>query len=293
MKKTIYFTHSVALYALYILGSAVIQMPSAKADEFTFMGYLVTIITGFLLYLAVIPIANRIFSENKSFLPSKSLSCLIFLAISVAASFLAADTFIDFTNFAHSEILYNQSSFFTVVIFASTVLFFSLRQQEHILKFALISFCFTAVAVIVFILLTLHNYNLRNIFIFRLPTVPQLIKQSKPYLLNPVIPSLLLPIYNNLVFKKCKKKVAFIGLGLGFVTLGACILSSVLLFGPHFAGTLDFPYAASISTVTVGRLFTRMDGFSYFIYFASALIQITVCIFIVKSCIKKINKILK
>ncbi len=293
MKKTIYLSHSVALYSLFILGSAVIQIPSATADEFTFTGYLVTIVIGFLLYLAVIPIANRIFAENKSLLPSKIPSCIILLAISVAVSFLAADTFTDFTSFVHSEILPDQSPFFSVAIFAATVLFFSLRRQEDILKFALLSFSFIAIAITVFSFLTLHNYNLRNIFIFRLPTVSQLIKQSKPYLLNPVLPSLLLPVYNSLVFKKCRKKEAFIGLGFGFIILGACILSSVLLFGPHLAGTLDFPYAASVSTVTVGRLFTRMDGFSYFIYFASALIQITVCIFIVKGCIEKINKILK
>ena len=39
-----------------------------------------------------------------------------------------------------------------------------------------------------------------------------------------------------------------------------------MLFGPTFAARIEYPYTAAVSTVSVGRLFTRMDYFSYFIY---------------------------
>lgn len=293
MKKTVFFTHSVALYSLFILGSAVIQMPQSSADEFTFTGYLLSFLICFLLYIAVIPIADRIFAENIEGKIHTVFSSLVLTAVAVASAFLAAKAFSDFILFAHSIMLPNQGLIASALIFGVAIAFFSFRRQENILKFALLSFWFTVIAIIVFALLTAHNYNLRNIFVFRLPTVKQLFKQSKPYFINPVLPSLLLPVYNVLLFKKCRKKEALTGLTAGFILLGICVLSSVLLFGPHFAGTLDYPYASAVSTVTVGRLFTRMDGFSYYIYFSSALIQITVCIFIIKSCLEKINKKLK
>ena len=65
------------------------------------------------------------------------------------------------------------------------------------------------------------------------------------------------------------------------------LLNSVMLFGAELAGKFDYPYSAAISTISVGYLFSRMDGFSYFLGFACALVRIGVCITTVKSLFKK------
>ena len=60
-----------------------------------------------------------------------------------------------------------------------------------------------------------------------------------------------------------------------------------MLFGAQMSGEFDYPYAMAISTVTFGNLFSRLDGFSYFIYFVTALIKITVCVDVIKQEMKK------
>ena len=64
--------------------------------------------------------------------------------------------------------------------------------------------------------------------------------------------------------------------------LGITILNSVLLFGIEFSGVLDYPYSSAGSTVTFGNLFTRMDGFLYFVYLASCIVKCAVGIFVIK-----------
>ena len=79
-----------------------------------------------------------------------------------------------------------------------------------------------------------------------------------------------------------KKKAPLIWLIAKILIGGAAIV-----FGSDFAGKLKYPYASAISTVTLGNLFTRMDGFAYLIFFASVIVKITVCIKIIAFCIIK------
>lgn len=290
--KTVFFTHTCALFSLFILGNGVFTSPVKTADEYTFLGYLTAVVCAFLLYLGVIPLANKLFKEdivkNKGKL-ARSCLCVIYLAVALFALWNGASTFKAFTDFVGEVILPETSKPLITLIFGLVCLFFASRRQEDVLKFCLIAFWFVLALIIFFFLATLKDFNLRNIFVFRLPELKNLYLQTKPYILNPVLPCLLLPVYNTLVFKKSRKNAAFTGLSIGACLLGICVLGSVLLFGPQFAGKLSYPYASAVSTVTVGRLFTRMDGFSYFIYFACAITKITACIFIMYSCLKRIN----
>lgn len=291
----VFFTHASAVSVLFILGNAVISAPRNDADEFTFLGYLTALFFAFLLYFAVLPLAERLFGEKAvtcKRIPLQVLICLIYTAVAILSLWLVADSFLDFVNFVKDVILPRSSITLIIIVFTVVCLFFSSRRQEDILKFFLISFWLALILIVFFFLVTLPNFSLRNIFIFRLPDIKTLYNQTRPYIINPVLPSLLLPVYNVLVFKKSRKGAAFSGLAIGGGLLGLCILSGVLLFGTAFAGELPYPYAAAVSTVTVGRLFTRMDGFSYFIYFAAALCKITVCLFIMYSCLKNIAGVL-
>ena len=78
-----------------------------------------------------------------------------------------------------------------------------------------------------------------------------------------------------------------IGVSGGCGLAALVLLNSVMLFGAELAGKFDYPYSAAISTISVGYLFSRMDGFSYFLGFACTLVRIGVCITTVKSLFKK------
>lgn len=291
--KTLFFSHSVAVYALFILGNAVINLPLKNADEYTFLAFLVMSAVSVLLCVAVLPIADWVFSEKEPIIGAKKvLIGLLYVMVSVFALFCAGEAFYDFAKFAGEVLLPDTPRLIVFAVFLLVSVFFCSKRQEDTLKFFLLCSILCLVLILFFFFATAHNYSPRNIFIFNLPNFKTFILGIEPYFLKLLLPSLLLPVYQALIFKKSRQIVCICGTASGFIMLGLCILSSLLLFGAPLSARLDYPYAAAVSTVTVGRIFTRMDGFSYFIYFAASLCKITVCVFIIKSCLERLNKIL-
>ena len=287
-EKTVFYKSSAAATALFVLGNSVIIMPAKSADEYTFLGFIVAAIIGTLAVFILNPLADFLANEQQTTL-IKIIKVIIFSALSLSAAFFAASTFTDFTEFIREIILPQTPKAVIILIFLLAVVFFALKRQEDTLKFALLCCGFSVVAIIFFFFATLGNFDMRNIFIFRLPGIKEFSNSVLPYLSNVVSPILLLPFYRVFVFGNKRATACVHGAVLGFILLGLCILSSVLLFSPQLAGKLDYPYAAAISTITVGKLFTRMDGFSYFLYFSAAIIKINICIYVSITAMKKIK----
>lgn len=276
MKNTeaasVYNKHFVALSLLFILGNAVITLPQKNADKFTFLGFLISFLLSLLLYFTVflIPISKPV------------------MAVAFAVSFwAAADTLLSFLKFINQTLLRDTAKILIVLPLAFVIFIFAKVSKTALFKFSLISAFFSVIAVIFFFIFTAKDFDIGNIIIKSLPSLKNLYSQTCAYIKTVTLPSLLLVIYAKITQKN--KKTAYLGLISGNVLLAACILNSVLLFGSKFSGRLDFPYASAISTVTFGNLFTRMDGFAYFIYFASCIVKITVCINIMKNFIKRIT----
>ncbi|MBR7133528.1 MAG: GerAB/ArcD/ProY family transporter [Clostridia bacterium] len=280
-EKTVYFTHQIALYSLFIMGNAVIDLPQKSADEFTFLGFLVTVVLSLSVNLVLTLLICRLFSTEKASSFKKTVATCVAVLVAIFALWCAADTFSDFISFVGKVILPRVSPFLITLLFLLLALFFITRSKEASLKFSLLCFWGIAGVIIFFLLSSVRDYNLQNIFIFSLPTLKQLYHQSKPYIQNPLLPCLLLSAYNAVTFKKSRLKATALGITVGYTLLGLCVLGSVLLFGPYTAGRLDFPYSAAVSTVTLGSLFTRMDGISYLLYFACALTRTTVCGYVI------------
>lgn len=267
--NSLFSRHFVALCTLFILGNAVINLPVKTANKFTFLGFLISFLISVVLWFLVflIPLCKT----------------LLFSAF-LLAFWAAGDTFLEFLKFISATLLRDTAKFLIAIPLIFTIVLFCLKSKTVIFKFSLISACFSVLAVIFFFIFTAKDFETRNIIIKTLPSVKNLYIQTMPYIKTVTLPSLLLVLFAKIT--KNKKSTAFLGLLSGNILLASCILNSVLLFGSKFSGRLDFPYASAISTVTFGNLFTRMDGFAYFIYFASCVIKITVCVKIIAYCIK-------
>lgn len=285
--KTVFFTHSTALCALFFLGEAVIVSPAGKANEYSVLAYAFALAAAFALLLLTSFLSERLLSVEAN----KAVLYIVYTLSAVYAAFCAVKTLSVFFCFVSDILLPALPKFLGVIIFLSAVAFFGLSRQENFLKFSLLAFLVCLIAMIFFFIANFSNYNWRNIFIFRLPEPELLYKSAKPYITSTLLPYVfLLPVYQLFVFKRKRLGAVASGLAFGGVLLGFCILSSFLLFGADLSARLDYPYASVVSTVTVGRLFTRMDGFSYFIYFASSITKINTCIFIIYSSLKEMNK---
>ena len=291
-KSSLFGWHTLSIASIFVLGSAVMNLPQKGADEFNFSAFL---IMGMLLigvYCLGSFLTPLLLKPRRSVM-GKTIVCGFLSASAVYSLFCFAQSFKETVFFVLSVILPKTQHLFIVVVFGIIVVYFALKRQENVLKFALLSLVMVAAVILFFFLAAADKYDFRNIFIFRLPSLGELYEQIKPYVKNPLLPVLVLPLYFNFSLNGKNTREGVIGVAVGAVLLGLCVLMPLLLFGAELAGRLDFPFSSAVSTVTVGRLFTRLDGFSYFVYFVCSLIKITVCLFVVKASLNKISEILK
>ncbi|MBO5322071.1 MAG: GerAB/ArcD/ProY family transporter [Clostridia bacterium] len=263
--------HIIGLSSLYILGNGALIFPLTGTDEFGFSAYLIALLALVVFYLSVSFLLDKI-----KFPKILSAICLPFVA--VGALFVGAEAFKDIVNFANLIILPESSAFFVVLAFTVVAVYFALKSFETVFKFSLVSFVLVLIVILFFFIAPMDKYNLRNIYIFRLPDLNSFLPQFGVYLINPVLQSVVLAAFLKMGFGKSGGEEANIGVLIGGVLLSLCILAPILLFGAKLSGNFDFPFSSTAETVTVGRLFTRLDGFVYFMYFTTSIVKITVCL---------------
>ncbi|MBQ4119160.1 MAG: GerAB/ArcD/ProY family transporter [Clostridia bacterium] len=193
--------------------------------------------------------------------------------------FTVGDTFISFVRFISNNLLPSTPRLFILLPFGLLLVYLSFKKANTLFKFSLICGFLSVAVVVFFFLSTFKDFNFKNIFIYKLPSLNTLFSQSIFYFKSLVIPSIALGVFAR--HEKIKKGVLLGGLSLGLLCLAVTILNSVLLFGIKFSGQLSYPYSAAGSTVTFGNLFTRLDGFLYFVYSATCITKCAVGIFII------------
>lgn len=254
--------HFVWLCALFILGSGIINLPFAFADKLTFLGFLIA----FLLSILVVFLVYKF-----DFLKIPVMLC---------ALYLAGDTFVIFLKFISDTILKNNANFWILLLFAVPLLYFCGRKVTEIYNFSLVCGIICGLLLAFFFCSTAKDFSLKNIYIHSFPNVGDLFRQTVPYIKNVTVSAAVLTLFAKQ--NKTGRTALLSGVCVGSVFLLICIFNSILLFGATMAGELHYPYAMAISTVTFGNLFSRLDGFSYFIYFVTAIIKITVCVSVIK-----------
>lgn len=295
MNRTVtYKKHFVAVASLFILGDALIGMPYKSADDKTLIGFAIAAVITILLYLAIVPVVggfirNKI--SNNSGIIVKIFGALLFTAICLYALWIGSLNMKHFIRFVKVDLLQNTADFYIALVMVIVIAALAGKKKEIFLKFSLISFWLTTAIILVFMAFSADQFDFRNILVFKVPSFKEIFNQTMSYLPNLVFPSLLIPIYQAVVLKRAKLGESMLGLGVGLVLLNFCIVNSVLIFGPQFAAKLDYPYAYAISTVTIGRIFKRMDSFAYLIYYLTSAARMTMCVDIVIRLLKKTNQL--
>ncbi len=239
------------------------NLPLANADKLTFLGFVISYLLSLAVFFAV--------------LRADFLKYPVFLI----AFYVIGDVLITFLNFISKNLLRDTPNIFILLIFILPLLYFCFRNNKEILNFSLVSGLLCALLIIFFFFATFRDFTFKNIYIYNFPKVKDLLSQSVMYIKSVTLPIAVLALYAKQL--GVKKNTAFCGVTVGSALLLLCIFNSILLFGTNFAGELSYPYASAISTVTFGSLFSRLDGFSYFIYFVSAVLKITVCVKVLKA----------
>ncbi len=260
-----YKIHFVALASLFILGNTVIVAPQNGANEYNFFAFLLSVILAVCIcFLGFLIPLNR-------------LSGIFFWAISI---FCVGDSLITFIRFIKQNLLPQTPAYLIALPFLALVAFLGLKKEDIILKFSLFAIVPTVFIILLFFLSTAKDFEFRNIFIYSLPNIRQLLNQLLFYVKGLVLPCFIISAFAKM--HRFKKGTLFGGFTLGVLLLAFTVLNSVLLFGIEFSGALNYPYSSAGSTVTFGDLFTRLDGFLYFVFLCSCVIKCMVGIYVIK-----------
>lgn len=264
--KPTYNKHLASLWAIFILGDAVIVLPTSNSGDYSLLGFFIGALAAILLYFVSLPVTNRFIGKS-----------LLLVSAGVYAFYNAGKAFIRYTNFVDKILLTEASRFLIAALFIIAAVYLATRRQEVILKLSLISVVIAVITILLFFMLSFKDFKAENITLQNSPNFSGIIKSAKPYFINISLPALLIPVYSRLFVEGKRICAPFAGLTAGLALELIGLLETLLLFGAPLAKKLSFPLASAVSTVTVGQLFTRMDGIVYCLFFILALIKTAVC----------------
>ncbi len=276
MNKTAYGKHASAATAMFLLGDAVLVLPDSGSGTYALFGFLLALVPALLLYAGMLWTANRLFADpkhNKGAWRWCSVAGTLFAA---AAAFACAGIcFKRFVSFAHTVMLSGTPKIWIALIFAVTVVFLLFQRNSVLLKLSLLLFVLSCFVILLFFILSVKDFKVSNIAVYYFPDLSVVWKETRPFLVSVALPAAVVPVVQAVLFGKTEKKIAFTGFVSGMLLQALCLADCLLLFGAQLASRLSYPLYSAVGTVTVGPLFTRMDGVIYYLFFSSALIKTT------------------
>ncbi len=286
MEEARFGRHFVCLTALFILGESVIGLPYNNSGGYSVLAFIAAAALGFLVLAAgflLLKFACRF----------KAAAAFLYLAAAVYALYLSGAAFKEFLLFAAKILLPSTPRFFVAAIFIIVCAYLALKSREILLKLSVLAFPIAAVGIILFFFLSFKDFNTEWLIINRLPDIKEFLRDGAPMALNVSLPFLLLPVLGEYFLPNKRKRAAFSGGVTGILLLALCFFDSILLFGTSLAARCEFPLYSAVSTVTVGPLFTRMDGIVFCLYFLTALIKTSVCLKICVFSMKRVKSAFK
>lgn len=286
-ESQVFSSHKIAVFALFLLGETGIVIPYKNGNENIFLAFLLASFLGVLLLCFSFFVLNKL-NELKNYTAKKYTKKIILLLFAVYSIYLAVNTFNSFLSFLSSYILPDFSPYFLGLTLTALIIYISSVKSYAFYKFSLVTAVVSSVLLLILFLLSVPQFSLDNISLLSMPDFYDVLYKSLIYLKNAFLPALILSVFEFVYTKTKNKNCALKGYIIGVVMLTVCLLNSLLIFGNQLSSKLDFPYSEAISTVTAGNIFFRMDGFSYFVFFASCTVKICLLLKIFVKIFKEI-----
>lgn len=256
MTKANYKPHIFALSVLFTLGNAIISPP-----EFGIINLVLTLI----ISLVVVCFFGRL----------KFCQKIIALVSAICG---VTTTAIDYIRFLKQEQMSNTSIVLLVVVFGIMVSFLGVIKPRAIYKYSLFAFLIVTVILALCLVAGIANFEYKNL--------AESIKKSN-ISANRIL-SLFLPLVALSTFTQAENqppKSMFFGVIIGIFLLLVTMFQSALTLGT----ASNFPYLKSVSTISVGSLFTRLYGLVWFVFFVTSVIKTVVCVKVIGSAFKRVK----
>ena len=247
MKSKNYSVHIAVASALFVLGNAVILTPTLNITNL----FLIPLLLLFAL-------AVSYFLKNRN--------GVIVLGV---ALYGAWTTIFDYINFLKDEQMPSANKILLLSVLLGVVAIFVFAPKSAIYKYSLLVFVVVVAIMLLCFVSGIGNFDYKiaaeNFFDFSF---------SVKTLLRFFVPVIVLPLaYQD---KTKYKNPMFLGTMTGVGLLTVASIQAFLTIGNDTSVT--FPYLSAVNVISVGSIFTRLNGFVWFLFFATSLVKIVICV---------------
>ncbi len=266
-----YWHHSVALIAIFILGNTLMKFPSgsdAHSGIYALLLILAPSLVVYCLYSKLTATGTKNLLDNK---------CAKWLAIPIIilSAFSLSICSRDYTLFIDTMRLPNTSMYVIVALLLALGFLLGLKDKKVIYLFSLVGIVFVAVILLLMFIFSIPNMNFEYLSVLLKPDVPAAFRQGAGIFINSLGQGIILVFFIDKAKKPLKQQYSGLFIGAVFLLLSFFCVLSVL---GALASRVDYPYIAVTEMISFGRGFTRMEGFSYGVYFICVLIKVAVLI---------------
>lgn len=286
MEKHSYKIHTIAYVALFTAGNAAIMQPFYGKSNFLAV-FLLTALFSFLFALLSVAVINFAFKEIDS-LFRKTLRYIITAAAVLAAIYGAFSTALDYATFlGKAQLPQMHTALITVAILGFVAVFIK-ASHTAILKYCLFMAALSAAFVILLFGVSVKMFDFDAVA-FDMSLSGSDCVLSFKYFLKYFSPVLAAVLFVALANKKAKTADICGGLSMGFLILLITTIQSVFVLGN--SGGYEFSYLYAVSVFSSGSLFSRLDGFVYFLFFATVTVKIAVCAKLLPLTVKRLRSV--
>lgn len=262
--KATYFKHSICLSLVFLLSGF---MLSKILFDGSIASLLLAFILSFVLFFKCEP--NLSVSKNKLI---NGILVGIFICFSFICLLVCQNDYIVFIDKIR---LPNTLAVVLSGIFTLLALYLGRQNEKIIFTFSVFTFIISAFAIVLIFVFSIPLFDFK-IFIENLNF--DILKISTGAIRNFAFSFGQLIIIA--VFLKQNNRFSvnriLIGAVFGFVILLILLLNVVLVLDMEIISQLEYPYPTVSGILTIGRSQSRVDGLLYFVYFACALIKLSV-----------------
>ncbi len=254
----------ICLYALFFIGNAIINLPLKEYTKGSIFGFFIAFFIGFFVIWRLSSIK---FNPKTTF-----ISKIIYILLCLYALLCGIVTLRNFVTFSDRIILPEISSIFPTLLFLALVWFLCKQNEMVILKLSFISFAVILILTVILFLFSIDFLSF-NLTIEKMPTIKEIGYQSLAYFSMSFAQSIII-----FGFLKKGQHSYFGGYLFGGAILFLTLIQCVGTFGFSSLSSLLNPYSSAVGIITFGNKYSRLEGFSYFIYFACTLIKTVISI---------------
>ncbi len=279
MSEKSFIKHKIFLLSIFILGNTVIVFPKGIGVETALFSLLLSLIPTAALCFLIVTIGKITIQVPKFAEWIVALFCVVIFIICAR----------DYVSFVDTMRLPKTPRLIISFIFIALCMILGLMQKKVLYLFALFSFIITAFIFISVFLFSLNKLDFGALKITDLD-FKTLLRQSLTFFIHSfgqlIIPAFFFREYSI----RQDKKVYYLGIASGFALVVIYVLNIMLVLGSEIAANVQYPYATLTSLVSFGRNFSRLDGFTYYVYFYSSLIKCAVAVNVILNIFRAYKK---